>query len=55
MNQIKALQNKPFDAKQWQKLYYHHPQQLIQFFASNQFLSAQQVQNTLNYIFSLPT
>lgn len=30
-------------------------EQLVAFFESNQFLSAQQVKNTLNYIFSLPT
>ena len=30
-------------------------QQLLQFLDSNQFLSAQQVEKTLNYIFSLPT
>lgn len=30
-------------------------QQLVQFLDSHQFLSAQQVENTLNYIFSLPT
>lgn len=29
MNQTKALQNKPFDAEQWQKLYYRHQQQYI--------------------------
>jgi hypothetical protein len=26
MNQTTALQNKPFDAEEWQKLYYPHQQ-----------------------------
>jgi hypothetical protein len=29
MNQTKALQKKPFDAEEWQKLYYRHQQQYI--------------------------
>lgn len=29
MNRTQALSQKPFDAEQWQKLYYRHQQQYI--------------------------
>lgn len=29
MNRTQAIQNQPFDADEWQKLYYRHQQQYI--------------------------